>query len=84
MDIIFWEVLKGRIGKVLSICSGLITTNLWICIFMIDLAQNSGADLEFFERGAKHSSGSLKQGVWGTQPPRSYRVFCFLKYRNAT
>ena len=36
------------------------------------------------ERGANHSSGSLKQGVWGAQPPRSYRIFCFMKYRNAT
>ena len=24
---------------------------------------------------AKHSSGSLKQGVWGAVPPRSCRVF---------
>ena len=36
------------------------------------------------ERGANHSSGSLKQGVWGAQPPRIYRIFCFMKYRNAT
>ena len=38
----------------------------------------SGADLGFCERGAKHSSGSLKQGVWGAQLPRSYRVFNIL------
>ena len=44
----------------------------------------SGADLGFSGRGANHSSGSLKQGVWGAQPPRSYRIFCFMKYRNAT
>ncbi len=26
---------------------------------------------------ANHSSGSVKQEVWGTQPPRSYRIlFC--------
>ena len=43
----------------------------------------AGADLGFSERGANHSSGSLKQGVWGAQPPRSYRMFCFMKYRNA-
>ena len=45
---------------------------------------HAGADLGFSERGANDSSGSLKQGVWGVQPPRSYRIFCFMKYRNAT
>ena len=35
---------------------------------------NPGADLE---KEANHSSGSLKQGVW--QPPRSYRIFCFME-----
>ena len=39
-----------------------ISTNLYI----------AGADLGFSERGDNHSSGSLKQGVWGAQPPRSY------------
>ena len=43
-----------------------------------------GADLGFSERGANHNSESLKQGVWGAQPPRSYSIFCFMKYRNAT
>ena len=36
----------------------------------------SGADLGFSERGANHSRGSLKQGVWGAQ---HYRIFCFQK-----
>ena len=43
----------------------------------------SGADIGFSERGANHT-GSLKQGVWRAQPPRSYRIFCFMKYKNAT
>ena len=35
-------------------------------------------DLGFSERGANHlCSGSLKQGVWGVQTPRSYRVLKF-------
>ena len=51
--------------------------------FLEILATKSGADLGFSERGANYSSGSLKQGVWGAQPPRSYRMFCFMKYRNA-
>ena len=48
------------------------------------VAMVAGADLGFLRGGANHSSGSLKQGVWGAQPPRSYRIFCFMKYRNAT
>ena len=27
------------------------------------------------ERGANHSSGSLKQGVWGAVSPQSNRIF---------
>ena len=34
----------------------------------------SGVDIE---GGAKPSIVSLKQGVWGAQPPRSYGVFNF-------
>ena len=37
----------------------------------------SGADPGFWEGGSEHRGGSLKQGVWGAQPPRSYRVFPF-------
>ena len=33
-----------------------------------------GVDLGFLREGAKPSSGSLKQGVWGHNP-RSYRLF---------
>ena len=44
----------------------------------------SGVDLGLCERGAKHGSGSLKQGIWGAVPPRNYRIFCFVKYRNTT
>ena len=42
-----------------------------------------GADLEFYERGAKHSSGSLKPGFWGhSSPPEfiGYLVFQVSKY----
>ena len=34
----------------------------------------SGVDIE---SGANRSIVSLKQGVWGAQPPRSYGVFNF-------
>ena len=34
----------------------------------------SGVDIE---GGANRSIASLKQGVWGAQPPRSYGVFNF-------
>ena len=34
----------------------------------------SGVDIE---GGANRSIVSLKQGVWGAQPPRSYGVFNF-------
>ena len=37
----------------------------------------AGADPGFWEGGSEHRGGSLKQGVWGAQPPRSYRVFPF-------
>ena len=37
----------------------------------------SGADPGFSERGSEHRGVSLKQGVWGAVPPRSYRVFCY-------
>ena len=45
-----------------------------------------GADLRFSERGDKHSSGSLKQGSGDAAPQKlyNYRIFCFVKYRNAT
>ena len=35
-----------------------------------------GVDLGFLREGAKPSSGSLKQGVWGHNP-RSYKLFGF-------
>ena len=37
----------------------------------------AGADLGFSKGGAKPKSGSLKQGVWGAQPPEAigYLVF---------
>ena len=56
----------------LSVCS--ITHAL---IFLAHSAESAEADLGFSERGANHSSGSLKQGVWGAVPPRSYRIFLF-------
>ena len=34
-----------------------------------------GADPRVSERASKHRGVSLKQGVWGAMPPRSYRVF---------
>ena len=41
------------------------------------LLLHSGADLGFTERNTL-SIESLKQGVWGVQPLRSYRVFNFV------
>ena len=38
---------------------------------------DTGADPGFSKGGSEHRSGSLKQGVWGAQPPRSYRVLHF-------
>ena len=37
-----------------------------------------GADLGFSEGGAKPSSGSLKQGVWGAAPPEAIGYLVFL------
>ena len=42
----------------------------------------SGADPGFWEGGSEHRGGSLKQGVWGVQPPRSYRVFPFIALKS--
>ena len=44
----------------------------------IDVRQIAGADPGFCEGGSEHIGGSLKQGVWGAQPPKSYRVFSIL------
>ena len=38
----------------------------------------------FVKRGAYFSSRSLKQGVWGTRSPRSYRIILFFKEQNDT
>ena len=38
-------------------------------VYTIAVARETGADLGFSDRGANHSSGSLKQGDWGAQPP---------------
>ena len=40
------------------------------------LSVAAGVDPGFSEGGSEHRGVSLKQGVWGVQPPRSYRVFC--------
>ena len=42
--------------------------------FMNNYGYSSRADLGFSERGAKHNSGSLKQGVWGCSLPEA--LFC--------
>ena len=39
-----------------------------------NIMSTPGADPGFWEGGSEHRGGSLKQGVWGAQPPRSYRV----------
>jgi len=36
-----------------------------------------GADLGFAKGGTNLGIVSVKQGIWGTAPPRSYRVFNF-------
>ena len=36
-----------------------------------------GADAGFCERGSENRGRFLKQGIWGTQPPRIYKVFHF-------
>ena len=38
--------------------------------------------IQGFVKGGACLSRSLKQGVWGTQSPRSYRVTLFLKSKN--
>ena len=45
----------------------------WIQDFL-KRGSESGVDIE---GGANPSIESLKQGVWGAQPPRSYGVFNF-------
>ena len=45
----------------LAICSSLIQGRIW----------------DLLRGGANPEIVSLKQGVWGAQPPRSYRVFYF-------
>ena len=34
-------------------------------------------DLGFSERGANHTSGSLKLGVWGCSPPEAIGYFAY-------
>ena len=66
-------------------CSNKIMTVVRTCVSYVCVVRMcAGANLGFSEREANHSSGSLKQGVWGAVPPRSYRILCFMKYRNAT
>ena len=36
-----------------------------------------GSMQDFLRGGSEHRGVSLKQGVWGAQPPRSYRVFYY-------
>ena len=59
--------IRAHLGK----CSGNINIydlkySAHVCIAIIA----TGADLGFSERGANHSSGSLKQGVWGCSPQK--------------
>ena len=43
-----------------------------MCMLLITINNDirTGADLGFSEGGAKPSSGSLKQGVWGAAPQK--------------
>ena len=45
---------------------------IWLRVNYLRLTTIVGADLD---RGTNHSTGSLKQVVWGAVPPRSYRIF---------
>ena len=54
-----------------------------LCIDTIDnIADHShvtpGMDLGFSERGVNHSSGSLKQGVWGHSPAEAGYIGYFV------
>ena len=41
------------------------------------IREAAGVIQDFGKGGSEHRGGSLKQGVWGAQPPRSYRLFPF-------
>ena len=45
------------------------------CTYFVTSTQ--GQIQDFLRGGSEHRGISVKQGVWGTQPPRSYRVFCY-------
>ena len=64
----FWKEIIGKIKSIIG-------SGLALCLML--LATHSGADPGFWEGGSEHRGGSLKQGVWGAQPPRSYWVFPF-------
>ena len=80
--LIDWQELPLGYSAPCSVLPTAVTMqeNTYLEVFKSQGKPIPGADLE---RGANHSSGSLKQGVWGAVPPRSYRIFCFMKHRNA-
>ena len=45
--------------------------------FLLLSSQTQGRIQDFLRGGSEHRGVSLKQGVWGAQPPRSYRVFYY-------
>ena len=63
------EILSLPNRSVLTIA----TVSPTVCCLMIQ--EYTGADLGFSERGGNHSSGSLKQGVWGCSPPEAMGYF---------
>ena len=52
-------------------CIFIFVVTCYSSYFLIDRL-GAGADLE---RGANHSSGSMKQGVWGHSPPEAIGYF---------
>ena len=61
-------------GKKLFLCTS--TLQNGVRYFMLCPLQ--GRIQDFLRGGTEHRGVSLKQGVWGAQPPRSYsRGFCY-------
>ena len=62
-------------ARTCSVCIVFVGVCLPVLLMQYHYNIFSGADLGFSERGANHSSGSLKQGVWGCSPPEAIGFF---------
>ena len=76
---------KGKMVKswklrwfVLDLESKMVSTT-FVCNYVVSTrcCMVQGRFQDFLRGGSEHRGVSLKQGVWGAQPPRSYRVFCY-------